>query len=456
MDFTEAQTVETKGQAGAPSPGEGPAKNGRRRWIAFIVLLAALVVGGVYGGRRYLRSLNWESTDDAAIEGHVVAISTKVAGQVIEVKITDNQLVREGQELVIIDPADYRAKLDAATAALSAAKAKKLAAMANVMLVEITATAGVDQAQSGLEVAEASVKAAETQVDTAKSQLEQAKAQVAAALAAVAQAQADVKVAESDAERADTEMKRYDAVRETAAVSRQQIDLIESNQRSAHAKLSAAKEKVTAMQSQAAAAKATEAVASQSITQAQTALEQAKAKLGEARAKLRSAKSGKEQMEISKAQAAGADAEIALAEAQVRQAELQLSYTSIRAPRAGRITRKSVEKGAYVQAGQSLSAIVSDEVWVVANFKETQLRQMRPGQKAEIRVDTYRGDVFEGHVDSIQSGTGARFSLLPPENATGNFVKIVQRVPVKIVFEKKDEDRLLVPGMSVIAEVKVK
>ena len=178
--------------------------------------------------------------------------------------------------------------------------------------------------------------------------------------------------------------------------------------------------------------------------------------MGEAKAKLASARSSAQLIEISKAQAKNADADIELARAQLQQAQLQLSYTTIRAPRSGRITRKSVEPGAYVQTGQNLCAIVENDMWVVANFKETQLTNLKPGQEAEILVDKLPGHTFKGRVDSIQAGTGARFSLLPPENATGNFVKIVQRVPVKISFEEAIDQQLLGVGMSVTAEVKVK
>jgi membrane fusion protein (multidrug efflux system) len=186
-------------------------------------------------------------------------------------------------------------------------------------------------------------------------------------------------------------------------------------------------------------------------------LHRAESQLGEAKARLASARAAPSQVAFSRSQVETSAAEVGQAQAAVRQAELNLSYTKIFAPQAGRITRKSVEPGNYVQVGQTLFSIVPDQLWVVANFKETQLRYMRPGQPATIKVDAYPDQVFKGHVDSVQAGSGAAFSLLPPENATGNYVKIVQRVPVKIVFDHPpDPTHPLGPGMSVEPEVKVR
>ena len=190
--------------------------------------------------------------------------------------------------------------------------------------------------------------------------------------------------------------------------------------------------------------------AADALKQAESQHAEAQARVGEAEAKLVSAQGAPQQIAISRAQSDQA-------RAAATQAELNLSYTTIQAPEAGRVTRKSVEPGGYAQVGQALMAIVPDRVWIIANFKETQLTYMRPGQLAEIHIDAYPGHTFKGHVDSVQAGTGSRFSLLPPENATGNYVKVVQRVPVKIVLdEQPSAEYPLGPGMSVVPDVKVR
>ena len=379
-----------------------------------IILAAALVVLVV--GARYLRyAMTHESTDDAFLEAHVVAISPKVANYVSRVHIDDNSHVKGGELLVELDPRDFEARLAQAEANLAAAVAQHQGAAINVRVTSTTSGAGVQQAEAG-------VRTAQRQVDGARSRLEQARAQVVAA--------------QAEATRAAADAKRYEQLLQAGGVSRQERDNAVAATRSADANLNAA-----LRNGQAAA----------------DTVRQLEAQLQEARARLASAKAAPDQVAYSRAQADQVAAQIVQFEAAARQAELDLSYTKIYAPDSGRITRKSVEPGAYVQVGQTLFSIVPDLVWVVANFKETQLRYMRPGQPATIRVDAYPDKLFKGHVDSIQSGAGARFSLLPPENATGNYVKVVQRVPVKILIdEPPDPNRVLGPGMSVVPEVKVR
>jgi len=204
-------------------------------------------------------------------------------------------------------------------------------------------------------------------------------------------------------------------------------------------------------------AQAAQAAASQTAQQAQTQITGAQAGVNEALGRLEQANAAPQQVAVSQAQAETAGATTEQLRAQVAQAELELSYTKVYAPESGRVTRKSVEEGALVQIGQPLLAIVGGDVWVTANFKESQIGMMTPGQSVEISVDAYPDKVFKAHVDSIQAGTGARFSLIPPENATGNYVKVVQRVPVKIVFDESPDPRhMLAPGMSVVPEVRVK
>jgi membrane fusion protein (multidrug efflux system) len=379
-------------------------------------LVVALIIGALIVGVNYVHhAFTHESTDDAFIEAHVVAISPKVASLVSRVLVDDNQHVRQGGLLVELDPRDFEARLDQARANLAGAEARHQAAAINVQVVGTTSGAGVDQAKAG-------VQAAERQVEAARSQLEQAHARVVAA--------------EAEAERAGADVKRYEQLLQYGGVSRQERDNAVATNRTAAANLDAA-------------GKAEQG--------ARDGLRQSESQREEARARLASALVAPKQVAYSRAQEAQAAAQIAELQAAVRQAELDLSYTKIYAPQAGRITRKSVEPGAYVQVGQTLLSIVPDRVWVVANFKETQLRYMRAGQAATVRVDAYPDRLFRGHVDSIQAGAGARFSLLPPENATGNYVKVVQRVPVKILIdEPPDPKHVLGPGMSVVPEVTVR
>jgi membrane fusion protein (multidrug efflux system) len=417
-DRVDQPPVSTNGHESAPDRPAPPVP-GRRPWyrrplgigLIAVALLLVLIVGVPYIHNAWTH----ESTDDAFIEAHVVAISPKVASYVARVHIDDNVHVKRGDLLAELDPRDFEARLAQARANLAAAIARHHGAAINVRVVGTTSGAGVQQAEAG-------VRTAERQVDGARSRLEQARAQVAAAQAEQVRAREDVS--------------RYERLLQGGAVSRQQRDNAEAATQTADANLDAAR-------------RAEQAAAD--------AVRQAEGELGEARARLESAPAAPDQVALSRAQVDQAEAAIAQLQAAVQQAELNLSYTKIYAPEAGRITRKSVEPGAYVQVGQTLFSIVPDQVWVVANFKETQLRYMRPGQPATIRVDAYPDKVLKGHVDSIQAGAGARFSLLPPENATGNYVKVVQRVPVKIVIdEPPDPDRVLGPGMSVVPEVRVR
>jgi membrane fusion protein (multidrug efflux system) len=395
-----------------PSPPARP----RTRRTVLLGLIAVGLVATLIGGVPYVRSaMTHESTDDAFIDGHVVAISPKVASYVAQVRIDDNWHVNAGDLLVELDPRDFEARLAQARANVAAAVAQHQGATINVRVVRTTSGAGVQQAEAG-------VQTAQRQVDGARSRLEQARAQVAAA--------------EAEAVRARADAQRYERLAQEGFVSLQDRDNAVAKDRMAAANLDAAR-------------KAEQAAAD--------GIRQSEAQLEEARAHLASAKAAPDQVAYSQAQAEQVAAQIAQLEAVVHQAELDLSYTKIYAPEAGRITRKTVEPGAYVQVGQTLFSIVPDRMWVTGNFKETQLRYMRPGQPATLRVDAYPDRRFKGHVDSIQAGAGARFSLLPPENATGNYVKVVQRVPVKILIdEPPDPTHLLGPGMSVVPEVKVR
>jgi membrane fusion protein (multidrug efflux system) len=350
----------------------------RRRVVigAAIVLLAAIA----YVATIFFHSLTHESTDDAFIDAHIVSIAPKVAGKISAVKVSDNELVKKGQVLLQIDPADI--------------------------------AAAVAQKQAALEVAKA-------HLENAQMSAEQAAAHVNTVMAGFASLEASTGAAAADTEKLKGDLTRNKDLIESGAISKQDFQHSLSDVASSEATLESKKRQLQAAEARA---------------------EEAKKQAGSARA-----------------QVTAAQAEVAEAKAELRQSELQKSYTTITAPEAGRVTNKSIEPGNYVQVGQPLFAIVPQHVWVTANFKETQLSNIRPGQPAEVEVDAYPARSLRGHVDSIQAGSGARFSLLPPENATGNFVKVVQRVPVKIALdEQPGVQRVLGPGMSAVPDVKVR
>jgi membrane fusion protein (multidrug efflux system) len=374
----------------------------RRVWQRPMAWVLAAVAGvGVAGaGTYYVQAQGWESTDDAFVEGHIVQVSPRVAGHVARVLVDDNQAVKAGDVLVELDARDYQARLEEAQAALASAEGKAQAARAAYEQVRVTAGAEVQQARAGVQEAEAEVVAARAAVDATKAE------QV----------------------RAASELERIAPLEGTGAASKQDVTAKRSAAQAADAQVVAAQKRVAA----------------------------AEAAVAQAKAKFAAADVAPQRVAEAKAAEDTAVAEVARAKAAVEAARLDLSYTRVVAQQDGRVTRKTVEAGQWVQAGQAMFALVPADVWVTANFKETQLTHMRPGQAVEIGVDAYPGVKFEGHVDSIQMGSGARFSLLPPENATGNYVKVVQRVPVKIVFDGKVDSRYVIgPGMSVEPEVRV-
>jgi membrane fusion protein (multidrug efflux system) len=387
-----------------------------------------------------------------------VQVSPKVSGYVVKLHVKENEEVKEGDLIAELDARDFEARLDAARAALAAGTARQREAQAGVALSRANSSAGVQQASSGVTHARSDVESARAGASAERSKISQASAAVATAQANVAQAQAQVSAAEAEVKWANSEVQRYQELFSRDEVSRQRLDQALAAQQTAAANLEAARRRVAAAEAQVAEARAAESAAADNARRAATEIGGAQAKVGEAIGRLAQAGTGQQQVAVSQAQAETAGATIEQLRAAVAQAELELSYTKIYAPETGRITRKAVEEGALVQAGQPLMAVVSGDIWVTANFKETQLGDIKPGLPVEITIDAYPGKVFNAHVESIQAGTGARFSMIPPENATGNYVKVVQRVPVKIVFDpdQLDPQHMLAPGMSVTPEVKVR
>jgi membrane fusion protein (multidrug efflux system) len=349
---------------------------------------------------------------------------------VIKVAVKDNQLVEEGTVLAEIDPRDYQVAVDRARAELADAQATATATGTGVPIAEVSTRSDVRTAAGGLEEAQAGIAMAESQIKAAQAQL--------------VASQARLREREATATKTARDVERLRPLLAKEEIAQQQFDAAVAASDAARAAADAAKSDVAAAET---------AVA---VAEHRTA--QAKATAAQAQAGLQSARTGPQQLQVTKARAAGAEARVKQAQAALEQAELNLSRTTIKAPSAGIVSRKTIEVGQVVQAGQPLMALVTlADVWVVANFKETQLRDMRVGQPANVEVDALGGREFKGHVDSLAAATGAKFSLLPPENATGNYVKVVQRVPVKIVFEPgQDPDHRLRPGMSVTPTVYTK
>lgn len=425
---------------------------------AFLIVAAVVIVAGLIFGLRYWAyARSHESTDDAFIDGRVVQVSPKVSGYIAKVYVKDNQEVKEGELIAEIDARDFEARLEQARAALAAGTARLKEARTGIELTRASAKANVQQASATVQQARSGVESQRAAAAAERSRIAQAGAGVATAQANVSQARAQVAAAEAEAARAQADVARYQELFQKDEISRQRLDQAIAAARTASAQLDAARQRVTAAEAQVSEARATEAAAAENARRAQTQVSGAQAGVSEAFGRLAQANTAPQQVAVSQAQAETAGASLEQLEAAVRQAELELSYTKIYAPESGRVTRKAVEEGVLVQPAQPLLAIVSGEVWVTANFKEDQIGKFKPGQPVEIRVDAYPDKTFKGHVDSIQMGTGSRFSLIPPENATGNYVKVVQRVPVKLVFdEQPDPNHMLAPGMSVEPEVQIK
>jgi membrane fusion protein, multidrug efflux system len=425
---------------------------------AFVIAaLVVLIVVTIVGLRYWLYARSHESTDDAFIDGHIIQISPKVSGYIARVYVVDNQQVKAGDLLAELDARDYEAKLNQAKAAYDAGLAQQHQAQTQVTLTRASTRSNVQQAAAGVREARSTVGGARATAAAERNRVNQAAAGVTSARANVEQARAQLSAAQAEATRTSADVHRYQELFSKDEISRQQLDAAIANQRTAEARVEAARQQVTATEARVNEARSAQSAQAQNAQKALTQITGAQAQVSEAQGRLAQANTAPQQISVSEAQAQTAGANLESLKAAVDQAELELSYTKIYAPEAGRVTRKSVEMGALVQVGQPLLAVVPGEVWVTANFKESQIGKITPGQYAELTVDAYPDKTFKGHVDSIQAGTGARFSLLPAENATGNYVKVVQRVPVKIVFdEPPDPQHLLAPGMSVVPEVKVK
>jgi membrane fusion protein (multidrug efflux system) len=380
--------------------------------IAIVIAIIVLLVIGFFAYRYFT---SYESTDDAQIDGHINSVSARVSGHVIKLNVQDNQYVAAGTVLVEIDPADYQLAYDKAKADYADAQAAALAAGVNVHITSISTSGQVSATEADVNSARAGIEVALHQYQAAKAQLQQAEAN-------------DVK--------AQNDLGRYKQLISKQEISQQQFDQAVAAAQGSSAGVEAARATVDAAQQQ--------------VTQAQGKLVQAQSNWATARTAPR-------QMQVTRARAASAVAEVQRMKANLDQAQLNLQYTKVVAPVNGIVSDRTVEVGQNVAPGQELMKVINlDDIWATANFKETQLREMKPGQRVVIDVDA-NGRKYYGRVDSIAGASGARFSLLPPENATGNYVKVVQRIPVKIDLDPgSNKDHQLRPGMSVTPKVQIR
>jgi membrane fusion protein (multidrug efflux system) len=400
-----------QGEPDAGTEIEQPKKSRRGIVVVVVVVLVAVAIAV------WWHSTFSEDTDDAQVNGHLIQVSSRIAGQVLKVEVEENQVVKAGDTIAELDPKDYDVAVENAKAALATAQANAAAANVNVPITTVNTGSNLSSADADVSGTRASV--------------EQAGQQLQAAQAKVAEAQASLTKAEAD-------LTRFRPLVEKDVISKQQFDAAVAARDGAKASLDNA-------QASERAARDGVRVAHERETQAQ--------------AMQKYAQTGPQQVAVQNARAKAAEAQVEQAQAQLDQAELNLGYTKIVAPAAGIITRKSVEIDQNVAAGQNLLTLVSlEDLWITANFKETQLKHMSAGQAVEIAVDA-TGKTYHGKVTQIGGATGSVLSLFPPENATGNYVKVVQRVPVRIDFtdlKSEDPNHLLRPGLSVEPKVRVK
>src|SRR5579864_458938 len=410
-DHPPGLTVDAGSESTIPPPHPRYTRSHARRNILIVAIVLVVLVGGLFLWR-YLGS--YESTDDAQVDAHLYPVSARVSGYVIKVNVNDNQYVEKGAVLVEIDPKDYEVAVEVAKANLASAEATAQSLNIDVPIASANTSSQLKFTASGVENAGAAIINAENRVAAAHAELEAAEAN-------------DVK--------AQDDIRRYKALLDKQEVAEQVYDQALAAAKASTASVAAARDNEAA---------------------AQQAVKQARSQLGQSEASRQSAETGPQQVSSTRARARAAIADVQQKRAALEQAQLNLQYTQIVAPVSGEVN-KTVVVGMNVQSGQQLLTVVPlEEVWITANFKETQLRQMKVGQKSDIHVDS-TGQTFKGHVDSIAGATGPLFSLLPPENATGNYVKIVQRIPVKIVLEPgENQNHQLRPGMNVVPDVYVR
>jgi membrane fusion protein, multidrug efflux system len=391
-DQAEQKYDETKN---TPAEEESPEKKSRRKLIVIAVVVLLAIGAALF----YWHSTFTEDTDDAQIDGDLYQVSARVAGQVIKVYVQDNQSVKAGDLIAEIDPKDFEVALEQAQANLASAEAAAIQANVNVPITSITSSTSISTTSSDVQGAQAAVAQAQKQVGAAEARVAQAKA---------------------NAVKSDLDVERYKPLVEKDVISKQQFDAAVASSAANRASVLEAEASLIAQQ--------------EAVRQSQQKLLQSRSSASEA------ARNGPSQVKAQQAKAQAAVADVKQAQSKVDQAKLNLSYTKITSPVTGIVNKKNVQVGVNVSVGQDLLTIVPlTDLWVTANFKETQIDKMRPGQKVTVEVDALGGRKFHGEVKQIGGATGSRLSLFPPENATGNYVKVVQRIPVRINFTNLEE-----------------
>ncbi len=463
-----------------------PVSSTKNRSLIPIYFIGGLLFVTAIGGLIYwLYQRQFETTDDAFVEGNIVQISPKITAHITKIHVSENQFVKKGDLLIELETAEFESKVEKAKAELSSARAKRGKALANVALTRKTAKADLNQARSNYDTAQTSINQSklsvsskenailqvQNQVKTAEANLRQIQSTVPAAEAALAQTRVQIPAAETKFEVAQNEYEsdlslfkdghipKITLEKSKVALSeaKSNLETAKKQVEIAHSQLNSLKRQIDVAAARVVEAKTTVKTAENDFRQSQSQIATTTSQANESYGRVQSAESIPEQVAVEESEVSTTDADVARAEASLKEAEMELSDTKIYAPEAGFVAKKTAQVGQLVQSEQSLMAISQPGIWVVANFKETQIGNLRSGQTVLIYVDAFPNLIFNGTIDSFQPGTGSRFSVLPPENASGNYVKVVQRIPVKIRLEEDDERlKLLVPGMSVVPQVKVK
>ncbi|MCP6761201.1 MAG: HlyD family secretion protein [Fischerella sp. CENA71] len=406
-------------------------KHQKWRDLTLLILGLSAVFFGIFGYQLWQYIFTQESTDNAYVTSNIYPISSRINGTVVEVLVDDNQTVQKDQLLVKLDTKEYQSKVQQALASLQTARYQADAAQAKINFISQNAEADIQQAKGN-------VSSAMAEVSIAQAAVKEVQAGTLATQATLAQAEANMQKVQAD-------YRRYSNLYKAGAISHQQLDSAIAAYKVAQAQKNLAKQEV--MQAQA------------KLNQALKNVTKAQATLVASKGELQKTISGNLQVPINFSEYEAAKANVNLAEANLEEAKLQLTYTKITGSVQGRIGRKSVKTGQRIETGQSLMVIVDNNYWIVANFKETQLKRMQPGQMVKIKLDAFPNHSFSGYIDSFSPGSGAVFTLLPPDNATGNFTKVVQRIPVKIVFDSasiRGYELRITPGMSATVSVNLK
>jgi membrane fusion protein, multidrug efflux system len=453
--------------------------------IPLFIACGIILLGTIFGTIWWINNRQYESTDDSFLEGNISQVSPKISARILKINVKENQLVKKGDLLVELDPTELELKLEQAKAELKTAIANREKAKATVALTKKTGTADVSVASSNLNTAQKSIEKTRSEADSKQTAIQKSKSEIQTAEANVKQIQSQIPAAQSTLEQAkaavslsqtqiivaENDYDRHNKLFDSGDVSKQKLDQsyktlseAKSSKITAQKQVEIAQSHINSLSKQVDVAKAKVNESKSDIATAESAYRESLSEVSvvrsladESKERLQTTNSLPEKVAVDASEIGSADARINEAETLVNKAETDLSYAKIFAPQDGFVARKTVQEGQLVQPDQALMAITQNDLWVIANFKETQLERIKIGQPVEIKIDAYPSITFKGKVDSFQAGTGSRFSILPAENATGGFVKVVQRVPVKIVFDEMPDDKLfLVPGMSSVPHVKVK